>query len=582
MRKFITLIVMLAISAGAYAQIDEGTLMYTFENGEYTNQAANPDDSTGVVGVFQYDFDLDEAIEVTEPTFVEGVEGKALSVPENGYLRLMHGIDANGTDADGNPEDRWVNKWSIVVDVKFNHIGGDKPVSLFEANPAGAYLSDWTVKADGTIGSATDDVGFSSESLENDKWYRLAFVADLGNSIKIFVDGELFYTSANAPDFNGLFAPYSADNFNNADFRIGGHEVATAGYELDRVSVFDSTLADSKISDMGAVPQSSGDTEIADGTLLFDFAGENYDNMANQPDDSTGVRGVYQYDFELAEAIEITEPQFVSGIQDEALSIPENGYLLLMHGIDANGTDADGNPEDTWVNKWSIVVDVRFSHIGGDTPVSLFEANPGGAYLSDWTVKADGTIGTATDDVGFSSESLENDKWYRLAFVADLGNSIKIFVDGDLFYTSANTPNFNGLFAPYSANAFNNADFRIGGHEETTAAYELDQVAVFDYNLADSEVMNIGAAPAAPSNVPDIEEKEAIVKIYPNPATNYIRLAAEKAGHYKLFNMTGQIVKQGIVKTSAELGVSNLNAGMYMLRFTNKDNEQVTRKILVR
>lgn len=65
MRKLVTLFFLLAFSAGIYAQVDGGNLLYTFADGNYDNLAANPDDSTGVVGVFQYDFELEEALEVT-------------------------------------------------------------------------------------------------------------------------------------------------------------------------------------------------------------------------------------------------------------------------------------------------------------------------------------------------------------------------------------------------------------------------------------------------------------------------------------------------------------------------------------
>lgn len=61
------------------------------------------------------------------------------------------------------------------------------------------------------------------------------------------------------------------------------------------------------------------------------------------------------------------------------------------------------------------------------------------------------------------------------------------------------------------------------------------------------------------------------IQVYPNPATNVLNIesSSKKINNYQLFNVAGQLVREGIYNRSIEVG--DLDNGLYVLRLeTNK------------
>lgn len=86
---------------------------------------------------------------------------------------------------------------------------------------------------------------------------------------------------------------------------------------------------------------------------------------------------------------------------------------------------------------------------------------------------------------------------------------------------------------------------------------------------------------------------------YPNPASE--TLTIEKAGNetqgaffqtnsvpypisqsYKLYNIQGNVVLQGVFSNSTTLDVSTLNTGLYILKIETEDNQEETHRIIVK
>ena len=59
------------------------------------------------------------------------------------------------------------------------------------------------------------------------------------------------------------------------------------------------------------------------------------------------------------------------------------------------------------------------------------------------------------------------------------------------------------------------------------------------------------------------------VLIYPNPTTNYIKIAGMENSPLTIYTMEGQIVYRG-VNNSEKIDVSKLNKGLYIIKIGNK------------
>ena len=82
-------------------------------------------------------------------------------------------------------------------------------------------------------------------------------------------------------------------------------------------------------------------------------------------------------------------------------------------------------------------------------------------------------------------------------------------------------------------------------------------------------------------NVPEIEKKNPT--IYPNPATNNftINLGNDEKANIQLFNIVGQQVYSETITGTAQVNVSNLNSGVYMLKI-NQNGKVYTTKVIVK
>ena len=73
-----------------------------------------------------------------------------------------------------------------------------------------------------------------------------------------------------------------------------------------------------------------------------------------------------------------------------------------------------------------------------------------------------------------------------------------------------------------------------------------------------SEIINLGSQVG-------ISENALSFEMYPNPAQNKINIAFEGSFDYELFNMTGQLVGNGLGNDFKTIGIDNLEDGTYMI-----------------
>ncbi len=80
------------------------------------------------------------------------------------------------------------------------------------------------------------------------------------------------------------------------------------------------------------------------------------------------------------------------------------------------------------------------------------------------------------------------------------------------------------------------------------------------------------------SNILSAKGQE-FVKVYPNPATDYLQIYTIKPSHFELINLNGSVIKQGEIFGQTSIKVGDYNPGLYMLRI--REGEQLIIKRVV-
>lgn len=72
---------------------------------------------------------------------------------------------------------------------------------------------------------------------------------------------------------------------------------------------------------------------------------------------------------------------------------------------------------------------------------------------------------------------------------------------------------------------------------------------------------------------------EAMVNIYPNPVNNILEVEGMQVAQIELFDLTGKRVK--LVTLSNQLSTQQIGNGIYLIKLTNANGQQLTRKVVV-
>lgn len=157
---------------------------------------------------------------------------------------------------------------------------------------------------------------------------------------------------------------------------------------------------------------------------------------------------------------------------------------------------------------------------------------------------------------------------------------------------------FNGNFEGSSGNVAGDrravlSSFGVtlvpGAVHESTVAYvggpkrfngqqsvEALQSRVDSVRAAWNSCCNLCANPLSVSNTP-----QAKVKIYPNPSSDYLFIDGVDAADYQVYNLSGQRVKTGDLRTNKSIDISRLPNGLYSLHLLGSDEAISTLKFTV-
>ena len=87
--------------------------------------------------------------------------------------------------------------------------------------------------------------------------------------------------------------------------------------------------------------------------------------------------------------------------------------------------------------------------------------------------------------------------------------------------------------------------------------------------------------PIIPSSVTEIIRKDLECELFPNPASNSVRLRFEgDIAEYHVFDVHGRMVLQGAVVSEAGVDISSLNSGVYFMRVNIEGLTGTTKKLI--
>lgn len=348
--KHFTLLMALAVifTFSAKAQIG----LYTFSDADNLWENTGTDEGVGTImleGVFKYLYDEAEESATDQPStetedweVVAGMADNAIALKAHNWLKIWHGIAANGGS------DEWVNDFTIMVDFK---VAYDTAVySLFEVNPGPSTsgytsemeIADMKIGSVGAPASGEDPLGFSDMTLSTDTWYRAVYVAKLSEFVKVYVDGSLAVETFG--DFsNARPAPYSADAYpDDAALRVGGNNETIENNDpprdgdkqIDAVGVWGRDLSAEEVEALGGPGNFTGIAKPADAPDSF---------FSIYPNPASNVLYFRGQDLTQVEVIgisgQVVQRTILDGQHSMDISRLDRG-MYLVKGVDYSGASA--------------------------------------------------------------------------------------------------------------------------------------------------------------------------------------------------------------------------------------------------
>jgi hypothetical protein len=257
-----------------------------------------------------------------------------------------------------------------------------------------------------------------------------------------------------------------------------------------------------------------------------------------------------------------------------AAEVGLESYFDMYHGIYGNG---DGY----MVNEYTLQIDFSVPEAG--IWHAFFQTEPTNSGDADLFTNTSNSIGTQATT--YTTNTISANTWYRMVVVVKNGYFFKIFIDGELWLTSAGQP-VDGRYA-LGENLLLFAD--NDGDDGTILCSE---VSIWDVVLSDEQVAKLGNATTIPTGIKDIQSNNNdLSQNFPNPfkGSTTFNYSVQKTGNvsFHVRDITGREVKvinEGIKNAgnyTLKLNSDNLVNGIYFVQM-RADNRSSTRKIVVR
>jgi hypothetical protein len=378
----------------------------------------------------------------------------AVILPSGVFYRCNHDLEPNGGGTK-------VNQYTMVFDFKRPDSGVWN--TLFGTNADNPGGDDWElfIKSAGSIGVGS--TGYSYDTVRANEWYRLVVVADLGNSYKYYLDGQLLQDGGKQV-LDNRFALSSANETNQVLF-LGDNDGEDAPLYVSQIALYDRPLSVTEVEQIGGYGHVIINRDAV-GAWNFDTSEDLLKATAGKDLLLTGSH------------------QKVEGpaSEDGAVTIGTGSYYTALHGLHANGS----NENLKKVNKYTLVYDIKIPAVG--QPYSLLQTDPSNTDNADLFISPDGSIGS--DEIGYSDTSLVAGDWYRIVVTADLGNKFTVYLDGDSVFNSSKTTADGSLaLNPYTDQ---NKVLFFADNNGEDAPIDVAYVGLFNRMLSNTEIKALG------------------------------------------------------------------------------------------
>jgi hypothetical protein len=144
------------------------------------------------------------------------------------------------------------------------------------------------------------------------------------------------------------------------------------------------------------------------------------------------------------------------------------------------------------------------------------------------------------------------------------GSLVKMYMNGSLIGSQSYTLNTTTIFN----------DFRFGNGTSTVT---YDDLKIFNYVLTDADALSLYTNNTLSSA--DFNQNNLQVSLYPNPATDMLNIEmTNEINSIEIYNIQGQKVRTANQK---QINISDLAAGIYMVRIQDTENNTATKKIVI-
>jgi hypothetical protein len=180
-----------------------------------------------------------------------------------------------------------------------------------------------------------------------------------------------------------------------------------------------------------------------------------------------------------------------SGVDLGAAAVGVGSHYRVDHGAAPNG---GGN--GTYVNQFSILWDVSFPQSSAGSWRTFWQSSTTNANDGELFIRPSGPQGAiGVGDLGYSTNTLAADTWYRVVMTVENGVSSKVYVNGVEWIDGGAEP-IDGRFSLDTITSASGNPFflALGDNDGDDALMNLSNLAVWDSALSASEVIALGGA----------------------------------------------------------------------------------------
>lgn len=381
-------------------------------------------------------------------TSVDGpLEGnKATQIPLGNYLLMTHKIAANGGGT-------MVNEYTLQIDFAIPE--ANIWHAFFQTDLTNGGDADLFLNTSNSVG--VGELGYTSNSVEANTWYRMIVSVKNGEFFKVYVDGQLWIDGA-ARDIDGRFA--LADKL----MIFGDNDGDDGTINCSELGIWDVALDEEQVKSLGGATGERVPVRTKMGLWRFDDAAD-------------------LLKAEVGEALVLSGTQQSVAGPDEAnkaVQLDAGSYLKMTTGILPNGGG-------TLTNEYSIQIDFAVPQTGAWH--AFFQTDIANGSDADLFTNTSDHIGTAA--TGYSANAITANTWYRMVVTVKNGEFYRIYINGDL-WLEGTQQDIDSRFALGSELLL----FADNDGEDGTIL--CAEVAIWEVALTEAEVLELGTDPVSP------------------------------------------------------------------------------------